>query len=178
MGMLGWAGSCLGSLALLALLVIPIFSPKPSLVEEDYTAKGRGLGINLFVKGDTAYRVENQVASILPSDTLQAIPIGSEPQYLMLLGWDEHQGTVTLFPQTGIYAQRVSAHEPPPALLLQGIADNRLICITATGPFRVQDALKLLGRQPFLPLNRAPASHLTAGRYVQIFSISKKARRI
>jgi hypothetical protein len=175
-GILGWVGA----LALLTLCAIPILYPNSNqiLPEEAYTAKGRGLGVNLFVKGDTSYRVENQAARILPSDTLQVVPIGSEAQYLILLGWDERQGMVTLFPESGAYSKKVSTREPPPALLLQDIADNRLICITATSPFRVQDAMRLLGRQPFNPIVRAPITRLITGRYVQIFAITKKASRI
>jgi hypothetical protein len=172
-----WDLRLAGSLALLALCALPFWhtaAPGP----EDAIAKGRGLGVNLFVKGDTAYRVENQDARISPADTLQVVPLGSEPQHLVLLGWDARQGLVRLFPQNGAYSHRVSHDEPPPALLLQGLSDNRLICVTATSPFRVSDVEALLRRTPYHSAGPAPASRLEGGMYLQIFTISKRDGRI
>ncbi|MDB5102969.1 MAG: hypothetical protein JWP91_658 [Fibrobacteres bacterium] len=145
---------------------------------QDFIAKGRGLGVNLFVKGDTAYRVEHQSALVSVTDTLQVMPMGSEAQHLVLLGWDEHQGLVRLFPKAGDRARKVSRQDPPPALLLQDMADNRLICVTAVGPFRIADAEAALRRKPFLPMEKAPPSHLEKGLYLQVFSITKGGGRI
>jgi hypothetical protein len=146
--------------------------------DPDVIAKGRGLGVSLFVKGDSAYRVESQTARVAATDTLQVMPLGAEPQYLALLGWDARQGLVRLFPREGGRAPRVSRSAPPPALLLQDVADNRLICVTATGPFSVADAEAALRGKPFQPLDKAPSSHLGKGLYLQIFSITRDAGRI
>ncbi len=129
--------------------------------------------MNLFVKGDSAYRVEHQAALVGSADTLQVIPLGSEAQNLVLLGWDARQGLVRLFPKEGGRSRRVSGREPPPALLLQDVADNRLICVTAVGSFRIAEAEAALRRDPFVPMEKAPASHLHKGLYLQVFSITK-----
>ncbi len=149
-----------------------------ALGDPDFIPKGRALGVNLFVKGDSAYRVEHQSALVAATDTLQVMPMGSEAQHLVLLGWDARQGLVRLFPMDGDRSRRVSRSEPPPALLLQDMADNRLICVTATGPFKVSAAEAALRHKPFQPLEKAPASHLGNGLYLQIFSITKGAGRI
>jgi hypothetical protein len=141
-------------------------------------AKGRGLGVSLFVKGDSAYRVENQTALVAASDTLQVMPLGTEPQHLVLLGWDARQGLVRLFPLEGDRSKRVSRRDPPPALLLQDMSDNRLICVTATGPFRIADAESALAREPFRPMQKAPPSHLQNGLYLQVFTVAKGGGRI
>jgi hypothetical protein len=143
-----------------------------------FIAKGRALGVNLFVKGDSAYRVERQTALVAVTDTLQVMPLGSEAQHLVLLGWDARQGLVRLFPKDGERARKVSGQDPPPALLLQDMTDNRLICVTAVGPFRIADAEAALRRKPFLPMEKAPASHLQNGLYMQVFSITKGGGRI
>lgn len=143
-----------------------------------FIAKGRGLGVSLFVKGDSAYRVENQAAFVAVTDTLQVMPLGSEAQHLVLLGWDARQGLVRLFPKEGDRARRVSRLDPPPALLLQDMTDNRLICVTAVAPFRIADAEAALRRKPFLPMEKAPASLLQKGLYLQVFAITKGGGRI
>ena len=182
-----WIPSLAGACCVLAFCALPLFravepfasgSMAAALGEPDFIPKGRALGVNLFVKGDSAYRVEHQTALVAATDTLQVMPMGSEAQHLVLLGWDARQGLVRLFPREGDRSRRVSRFEPPPALLLQDMADNRLICVTATGPFKVSDAEAALRRKPFQPLDKAPASHLGNGMYLQIFSITKGAGRI
>ena len=143
-----------------------------------FVAKGRGLGISLFVKGDIAYRVENHAARLAATDTLQVVPLGSEPQQLVLLGWDARQGLVRLFPKSGGRSRRVSRLDPPPALLLQDMAENRLICVTAVSPFPIAAAEAALRGKPFLPMEKAPSSHLHKGLYLQVFAISKGGPRI
>lgn len=190
----GWAPALAGALSLAVLCVLP-FRGMPgidgggqagrldagfdgSAARGDFIAKGGALGVNLFVKGDTAYRVEHQAARVAATDTLQVVPLGSEAQHLVLLGWDARQGLVRLFPREGGRARKVSGREPPPALLLQDMADNRLICVTAVGPFRIAEAEAALRRPPFLPMEKAPASHLHKGLYLQVFSIAKEPARL
>jgi hypothetical protein len=122
--------------------------------------------------------VENQTALVAASDTLQVMPLGTEPQHLVLLGWDARQGLVRLFPLEGDRSRRVSRRDPPPALLLQDMSDNRLICVTATGPFRIADAESALAREPFRPMQKAPHSHLHNGLYLQVFTVAKGGGRI
>jgi len=177
-----------GGFAVLALCAVPFLGRIPAPVPagdavdgvaaggSDVIAKGRGLGITLYVKGDSAYRVENHAARLAPTDTLQAVPLGSTPQHLVLLGWDPTQGLVRLFPAEGASSRRVTSAEPPPALLLQGMDENRLVCVTSGSPFRVEQALELLGREPFRPLPKAPAAHLEKGLFVQVFAITKTRR--
>jgi hypothetical protein len=193
----GWAPALAGALSLAVLCVLPFrgtpdgtsglgtgigdlsgFDGSPSAVHDDFVAKGGALGVNLFVKGDTAYRVEHQAARVAATDTLQVVPLGSEAQHLVLLGWDARQGLVRLFPREGERARKVSGREPPPALLLQDMADNRLICVTAVGSFRIAEAEAALRRAPFLPMEKAPASHLHKGLYLQVFSIAKEPARL
>lgn len=181
----GWIPALAGACCALALVALPARhallpgNPAfPGAEGPEYIAKGRSLGVSLFVKGDTAYRVEHQAAKVGATDTLQVIPMGAGPQHLVLLGWDARQGLVRLYPREGERAPRVSPSEPPPALLLQDVEDNRLICVTATGPFKVADAEAALRRKPFQPIDKAPASHLGGGLYLQIFSITKGAGRI
>lgn len=184
-----WGAALAGALSLSVLCALPWYlSPEPYGApstlsgnadgDPDWIAKGRGLGVNLFVKGDSAYRVENHTAHVAPTDTLQVVPLGSEAQHLVLLGWDARQGLVRVFPKEGARARRVSRLEPPPALLLQDMAENRLICITAVGPFLVSDAEAALRNRPYRPIEKAPASHLHKGLYLQIFSITKDGGRI
>ncbi|MDQ3000515.1 MAG: hypothetical protein M3Y08_04555 [Fibrobacterota bacterium] len=184
-----WGPALVGALSLSVLCALPWYlSPEPSGSPStlsgieaggpDWIAKGRGLGVNLFVKGDSAYRVENQTAHIAPMDTLQVVPLGSEAQHLVLLGWDARQGLVRVFPKDGARARRVSRLEPPPALLLQDMAENRLICITAVGPFLVSDAEAALRNRPYPAIEKAPFSYLHKGLYLQIFSITKGRGRI
>lgn len=183
----GWIPALAGACCALVLVAMPAYrsasSGIPGLAASeadgpDFVAKGRSLGVSLFVKGDSAYRVENQAARVAATDTLQVLPMGAGPQHLVLLGWDARQGLVRLYPREGERAPRVSRDEPPPALLLQDVDDNRLICVTATGPFKIADAEAALRRKPFLPMDKAPASHLGNGLYLQIFSITKGAGRI
>lgn len=171
-----------GSFAVLVLCAVPYLDPGRNADRTaggwaaegpDIIAKGRGLGVSLYVKGDSAYRVENHSARVAQADTLQAVPLGSAPQHLVLLGWDARQGLVRLFPSDGSMSRRVSATQPPPALLLQGMEDNRLVCITSSAPFRIEDAEALVRRRPFLPLTKAPVTHLDKGLYVQVFAIGK-----
>lgn len=169
-----------GGFAVLALCAVPFLRGTHDLAvdgiaanDPDVLVKGRGLGVTLYVKGDSAFRVENHSARMAPTDTLQAVPLGSAPQHLVLLGWDANQGLVRLFPSEGPGSRRVSAAEPPPALLLQGMDENRLVCVTSGSPFRVEDALALLGKKPFQPLPKAPAAHLEQGLFVQVFAIVK-----
>jgi hypothetical protein len=144
----------------------------------DAIAKGSGLGVALLVKGDSAYRVERQSALVRGNDTLQVIPLGTEPQYLALLGWDPRQGLVRLFPRTDGPAPRVSRANPPPALLPQAGTGNRLVCVTANRPFTMAQAEEALQAEPFRQMDRAPASHLGRGLYLQIFSIDLKPEGI
>ncbi len=146
--------------------------------DPDAIAKGGGLGVALLVKGDSAYRVERQAARVRGNDTLQVIPLGTEPQHLALLGWDPRQGLVRLFPRTDGPAPRVSRANPPPALLPQAGAGNRLICVTANGPFTMAQAEAALKAEPFREMDKAPASHLGRGLYLQIFSIDLKPEGI
>lgn len=170
-----------GAFAVLALCAVPWLAPVPAGVEAsgwtgagpDVIAKGRGLGVGLYVKGDSAYRVENHAARLRPDDTLQALPLGSATQHLALLGWDARQGLVRLFPAEGSVSRLVSPREPPPALLLQGMEESRLVCITSGAPFRLADAEALLRGRDFQPLEKAPAARLAKGLYVQVFSIAK-----
>jgi hypothetical protein len=176
---LGKLPSLMGAMALLVLCALPwLPSPENPGSGPEVIAKGRGLGVNLFVKGDTAYRVENQSAYVGAGDTLQVIPLGTEAQQLVLLGWDARQGLVRLFPKDGDRSRRVSRRDPPPALLLQDVDDNRLICVTAVNPFRIADAEAALRGKPFLSMEKAPPSHLHKGLYLQIFSITKAGARI
>lgn len=179
-----WGYALAGSMAVLALCAVPYLAPTRAIDGRggldgwagegpDVIAKGRGLGVSLYVKGDSAYRVEHHAARVAPADTLQVIPLGTVPQHLLLLGWDARQGLVRIFPPDGAMSRRVSPGEPPPALLLQGMEDNRLVCVTANVPFRVADVEALLKRKPFQPLDKAPASHLEKGLYVQVFAIGK-----
>lgn len=183
----GWVPALAGACCALVFVAFPAYRAASSgnaglAVSEadgpDFVAKGRSLGVSLFVKGDSAYRVEHQSARVAATDTLQVVPMGSGPQHLVLLGWDARQGLVRLYPREGERAPRVSREEPPPALLLADVDDNRLICVTATGPFKVADAEAALRRKPFQPMDKAPASHLGNGLYLQIFSITKGAGRI
>jgi hypothetical protein len=146
--------------------------------DPDAIAKGSGLGVALLVKGDTAYRVERQAVLVRGNDTLQVIPLGTEPQHLALLGWDPRQGLVRLFPRVDGPAPRVSRSNPPPALLPQAGAGNRLICVTANGPFTVAQAEAALRAEPFRNMENAPASHLGRGLYLQVFSIDLKSEGI
>jgi hypothetical protein len=193
----GWAPALAGAFSLAVLCVLPFrgapgpdggvgadhggrrgFDGSAAAARHDFIAKGGALGVNLFVKGDTAYRVEHQTARVAVTDTLQVVPLGSEAQHLVLLGWDARQGLVRLYPREGGLARKVSGREPPPALLLQDMADNRLICVTAVGPFRIAEAEAALRRAPFLPMEKAPASHLHQGLYLQVFSIAKEPGRL
>jgi hypothetical protein len=191
----GWAPALAGAFSLAVLCVLPFrgapgadgaaghderrgFDGSAAAARHDFIAKGGALGVNLFVKGDTAYRVEHQSARVAVTDTLQVVPLGSEAQHLVLLGWDARQGLVRLYPREGERARKVSGREPPPALLLQDMADNRLICVTAVGPFRIAEAEAALRRAPFLPMEKAPASHLHKGLYLQVFSIAKEPGRL
>lgn len=168
-----------GAFAALALCAVPWLFRAPGAGEDpEVIAKGRGLGVTLYVKGDSAYRVENHAARLSPTDTLQAVPLGTSPQHLVLLGWDESQGLVRLFPTEGARSRQVSPAEPPPALLLQGMEENRLVCITATSAFRVEDAEALLRGKPFQPLREAPSVRLEKGLYVQVFAITKTLGRL
>jgi hypothetical protein len=166
-----------GSFAVLALCAVPFLGQRTEVStwddDPEYTVKGSALGVTLYVKGDSAYRVADHKAQVAPTDTLQAIPLGAQAQHLALFGWDPAQGLVRLFPTEGKDARRVSATEPPPALLLQGMEENRLVCVTANSPFRLADAEALLRKKPFTPLSGAPATHLARGLYVQVFSIAK-----
>jgi hypothetical protein len=146
--------------------------------DPDAIAKGGGLGVALVVKGDTAYRVERQAVLVRGNDTLQVIPLGTEPQHLALLGWDPRQGLVRLFPRADGPAPRVSRANPPPALLPQAGAGNRLICVTSNRPFTVALAEAALRAEPFRNMENAPASHLGRGLYLQIFSIDLKSEGI
>ncbi len=157
---------------------VPTGFDASAVSDPDFIAKGRGLGVSLFVKGDIAYRVENQAAKVAATDTLQVMPLGSEAQHLVLLGWDARQGLVRLFPKDGEQSRRVSRLDPPPALLLQDMAENRLICVTAVAPFRIADAEAALKRAPFLPMEKAPPFRLQKGLYLQIFAITKGGTRI
>jgi hypothetical protein len=156
----GWAPALAGAFSLAVLCVLPFrgapgadgaaghderrgFDGSAAAARHDFIAKGGALGVNLFVKGDTAYRVEHQSARVAVTDTLQVVPLGSEA-----------------------------------ALLLQDMADNRLICVTAVGPFRIAEAEAALRRAPFLPMEKAPASHLHKGLYLQVFSIAKEPGRL
>lgn len=182
-----WIPALAGACCVLVLIALPAYRAAlpgaggftgADVEGPEFVAKGRSLGVSLFVKGDSAYRVEHQAARVTATDTLQVMPMGTGPQHLVLLGWDARQGLVRLYPREGELAPRVSRSEPPPALLLQDVDDNRLICITATEPFKVADAEAALRRKPFQPLDKAPATHLGDGLYLQIFSITKGARRI
>lgn len=146
--------------------------------DPDAIAKGSGLGVALVVKGDTAYRVERQAVLVRGSDTLQVMPLGTEPQHLALLGWDPRQGLVRLFPRAGGPAPRVSRADPPPALLPLAGPGNRLICVTANRPFTMAQAEAALKAEPFRNMETAPASHLGRGLYLQVFSIDLKAEGI
>jgi hypothetical protein len=168
-----WGLAWVGSLALLTLCALPFLHQQDAVI-----GKGPGLGVNVFVKGDSAYRVENQAAHILLTDTLQVVPIGSEMQHLLLLGWDENQGIARLYPQDGNQARAVSPREPPPALLLQGVGGSRLICISATKSFKVNEALEMLKRLTYPSPGQAPVTHLEDGMYIQIFNFAKKTGRI
>ena len=175
-----WAPVLAGAMGLIVLCVLPFRAVTDlggtgfaSADDPAFIPKGGALGVNLFVKGDSAYRVEHQAALVGSADTLQVIPLGSEAQNLVLLGWDARQGLVRLFPKEGGRSRRVSGREPPPALLLQDVADNRLICVTAVGSFRIAEAEAALRRDPFVPMEKAPASHLHKGLYLQVFSITK-----
>ncbi|HKP96425.1 MAG TPA: hypothetical protein VJ385_11775 [Fibrobacteria bacterium] len=183
-----WPPALAGAACVLALVAIP----RPGLHgvldldrlsseaigNPEAIAKGRAIGVNLFVKGDSAYRVTNQTARVAATDTLQVIPIGSEAQHLVLLGWDARRGLVRLFPREGDRSRSISRTDLPPALLLQDMDDNRLICATATSPFTVAEVESLLRSELFRPLEKAPASHLGHGLYLQIFSIAKSTGRI
>lgn len=178
-----------GGFAVLALCAVPFLGRLPTSAVDgvdgldgldgvaaegsDLIPKGRGLGVILYVKGDSTYRVENHAARMAPTDTLQAVPLGSAPQHLVLFGWDARQGLVRIFPAEGSTSRMASAAEPPPALLLQGMEENRLVCVTSGSPFQVEAALALLGRKPFQPLLKAPAVHLEQGLYVQVFTLVK-----
>ena len=173
-----WGFALAGTFAVLALCAVPYINPTQAVdgwagEGPDIIPKGRGLGVSLYVKGDSAYRVENHSARVNPADTLQAVPLGSTAQHLVLLGWDARQGLVRLFPAEGSMSQKVSATQPPPALLLQGMEDNRLVCVTSGSAFRIEDAEALLKRRPYLPLTKAPVAHLEKGLFVQIFAIGK-----
>ena len=185
-----WGPALGGAFAVLALCAAPWLKPAGGLEgawggrpapgsgasgvgSPDFIAKGNGLGVALYVKGDSAYRVERHAARVSPEDTLQALPLGSAPQHLALFGWDARQGLVRLFPAEGEASRRVSPDAPPPALLLQGMEDNRLVCVTSNAPFRLRDAEALLGRAPYRPLDKAPATRLQGGLLVQVFSILK-----
>lgn len=176
-----WGPALGGAFAMLVLCAAPWLKPadEPRVGESawggnpGFIAKGNGLGIALYVKGDSAFRVERHAARVSPGDTLQALPLGSAPQYMALFGWDARQGLVRLFPAEGADSRRVSPDSPPPALLPQGMEDNRLVCVTSNAPFRLQDAEALLGDPPFRPLDRAPATRLQGGLLVQVFSILK-----
>lgn len=168
-----------GSFAVLALCAAPFLGQRQALggfgdPGPEYIVKGSALGVSLFVKGDSAYRVQNHSAKVAPADTLQAIPLGTSAQHLVLLGWDARQGLVRIFPAEGGMSRQVSAAEPPPALLLQGLEENRLVCVTANAPFRIAQAEALLRRKPFQPLASAPATHLVQGLYIQVFAIAKR----
>lgn len=176
-----WGYALAGSFAVLALCAVPFFGPPQGVDDHVYVAgegpdaiaKGRGLGVTLYVKGDSSYKVEDHAARMSPQDTLQAIPLGNAAQQMVLLGWDARQGLVRLFPSDGSMSRQVSAAEPPPALLLQGMEENRLVCVTGSAPFRIQDAEALLRRKPFQPLDKAPRARLEKNLYVQIFAIAK-----
>jgi hypothetical protein len=165
-----------GGLALVALCAVPWLrgpGTRGTEAEDEFVAKGKALGISLYVKGDTAYRVESHDVRVSPADTLQVLPLGQEPQHLALLGWDSKQGLVRLFPREGRDAPKVSPGEPPPGLLLDGLDESRLICVTSVSPFRLDRAEALLRGAPYRPMEHAPAARLEKGIYVQVFAISK-----
>jgi hypothetical protein len=176
-----WGPALGGAFAVLALCAAPWLKPAGDMGPgdgawggaPDIIAKGNGLGIALYVKGDSAFRVERHAARVSPEDTLQALPLGSAPQHLALFGWDARQGLVRLFPAEGAESRRVAPDAPPPALLTQGMEDNRLVCVTSNAPFRLREAEALLGRPPFRPLDKAPATRLQDGLLVQVFTILK-----
>lgn len=163
-----------GGFALVALLcAVPLLHPGKESAEEDFIAKGKALGVSLYVKGNVARRAESHSVQVLPTDTLQVVPVGSEPQHLALLGWDRRQGLVVLFPRGGDAAPRISSGEPPPALLPDGLEESRLICVTSVSPFRIERAEALLSGAAYRSMDKAPAARLEDGIYVQIFTIAK-----
>ena len=173
-----WGVALVGGLTLVSLGALPWMAPGAAGPEAGIIAKGRGLGVSLFVKGENAYRVEGHVARLSPLDTLQVMPLGSVPQHLILLGWDPREGLVRLFPREGGQSRGVSPESPPPALLIQGRDENRLICITANAPMEVAAVERLLRRKPFQPLSDAPAFRLEDGVYLQIYTIRKGEERL
>ncbi len=135
------------------------------------------LGIHLYVKGVSTYRVEGHQAKLNPSDTLQVIPLGERPQHLWLLGWDPSQGLVPLFPEKDTLSRPVSPESLPPALVPQGDGrENHLICVSSTSPIALSEVRRLLESQMTTQQEPGmPSAFFSSGAYVQRFNFESAA---
>jgi len=167
-----------GALAALVIAVGLVFISNPGLEKNnqvEYTAKGLSLGMNLYVKGDKNFLVENYHQPISNSDTLQLLPVGEDAQYLVLYGWEPGAGYSRIFPFDGNQAGRVSKKSFPPSLQLNSGAENKLICITSTRPFEIKKASEILEGEKFSNISDAPSSLLLDDMYIQIYTLTSEA---
>ncbi|MBF0430172.1 MAG: hypothetical protein HQK83_02750 [Fibrobacteria bacterium] len=136
-----------------------------------YASKGSSLGVHLYIRNITTSRVEDYQTTVNGSDTLQLIPLGKDEQQLMVFGWDKHEGLKMIFPTRVNHSSAVSETTLPPALVADGLSDNKLICITSSHVLTSDQVEKILTSAPFLSMENASSSHLEQDIYVQIYTL-------
>jgi|GEM_PF-6212149 len=125
---------------------------------QDFTAKGNGLEMRLFIKGLSLRPATDDPIQVSIGDTLQIMPMPGAQPHLAIFGWDSEQGLSLVFPKAGKVARKISVDEPPPGLVLTGSGESRLICVSHSAPFSLDSTLRVLSgmglaseKKPFTP---------------------------
>jgi hypothetical protein len=138
-----------------------------------YAAKGKSLGVHLYITGIRAQRVEHYSIQLSENDTLQVIPVGSEKQFLFIYGWEFGKGLIRLFPETGTTGGAVSKDSLPPSLVLDKADNLKLVCVSSPKSLEAEKIRTLLSGKPFVPIQDAPSALLEKDIYVQIYSLNE-----
>ena len=170
---LWWSGG-LSVATALCLVFIFLNGQENSISEKfQFAAKGSSLGLQLFVKNSTAHRIDGFEVSTGPSDTIQLLPVGPEPQYMTILSWDSTAGVVQVAPARGDLAISVSHSALPPAMVSDAASTTLLICITSLKPFTLSEAEARI-KNDSLFVGMHGGAFLENERYYQIYNIKNK----
>ncbi len=157
------------SFALICVLAIPLYFHM-NQEQPHYTAKGSGLGVNIYKKDVDYTLLADKNIILSKNDTIQILPVGKTKQYCMLFALDSLNTLQQIFPETENRLGLIDSNTLPPSLVFDGFK-TQLISITSSRNLS-SDSLSTIIK-PFIiaTIEQKPVSHIVDNIYIQQFNI-------
>ena len=157
------------SLVLVCMIALPLYFSQQSPVE--FTAKGSGLGINLYKKEADYKLLADEHLTLQRDDTLQIMPIGKSTQFFALYTYSADGSLQKIFPEMGTTLAEINSTTLPPALIFDG-EDAHLICVSSLGNRPLTDIQVLLTHTNASLDNTITRSQIIGSLYIQAYTIT------